>query len=168
MMQGIHVDGSSGEGGGQILRTSISLSAILGIPVEIDNIRSKRSNPGLQPQHLSAVKSVAELFCAKVENLQIGANWIKFTPTNTFNPSQNVFDIGTAGSIPLVLMAIVPAVALSGNKAALEIIGGTDVKASPTIDYIRYVVLAAYQMVGIKFRLEVMKRGYYPKGGGVV
>ena len=168
MQRALTIDGSIGEGGGQMLRTSISLSAILKIPIEINNIRAKRPNPGLRPQHLSAVKSVAELFSAKVENLQLGADWIRFHPSDKFNPPSNPLDIGTAGSIPLVLLTLIPAVALSGNSLELEIIGGTDVKASPTLDYIRFVALAAYRMIGIRFEIEVKKRGYYPKGGGRV
>ena len=138
------IDGSQGEGGGQILRSAISLSAILQKPVEITSIRAKRPNPGLRPSHMTAVKVVADLFSARVENLSVGSTWVRFYPSKFVGGSARV-DIGTAGSIPLTLMTVVPAVALSGNALEIEITGGTDVKTSPTIDYLRYVMAEAYR-----------------------
>lgn len=165
----ITIDGSQGEGGGQILRTAISLAAVLGTPVEVTDIRSRRPNPGLRPSHLAAVKVVADLFGARVENLHVGSQRVRFDPSaGRFQGGDAKVDIGTAGSIALTLMAVVPAVSLSGNSLEIEITGGTDVRASPTIDYLRYVVAEAYRAVGIKFAVDVLKRGYYPKGGGVV
>jgi RNA 3'-terminal phosphate cyclase (ATP) len=164
----LRIDGSQGEGGGQILRTAVTLSAITNTPVEITNIRSKRQNPGLRPSHLTAVKVLADLFSAKVENLKVGSDWLRFEPSGRFEGGMATVDIGTAGSIPLTLMAVVPAVSLSGNELEIEITGGTDVKASPTIDYIRYVVAEIFRSIGIKFSVDIVKRGYYPKGGGVV
>ncbi|UVS70434.1 RNA 3'-terminal phosphate cyclase [Nitrososphaera viennensis] len=169
-MEPIKIDGSQGEGGGQILRTAISLSAVTGTPVEVTDIRAKRENPGLRPSHLAAVKVVADLFGARVENLQVGAEWVRFSPSagGRFAGGPRRVDIGTAGSISLTLMAAIPAVSLSGNGLEIEITGGTDVRASPTTDYMRYVVSEAYRSAGIKFSLDVLKRGYYPKGGGIV
>jgi RNA 3'-terminal phosphate cyclase (ATP) len=166
-LQHLRIDGSLGEGGGQILRSAVSFSAIIGLPVEVVNIRAGRPNPGLRPQHLSAVKAVADLFSAKVENLKIGSDWIRFAPTRFSGASARI-DIGTAGSIPMVLLTVIPAVSLSGTGVDIEIAGGTDVKASPTIDYLRHVVAAAFRIIGIRFDIEVIKRGYYPKGGGLV
>lgn len=164
----LRIDGSQGEGGGQILRTSVSLSAITGKPVEITNIRSKRPNPGLRPSHLTAIKILADIFQAKVANLQVGSDRVLFEPSGQFIGGSTKVDIGTAGSIPLTLMAVVPAVSLSGNELEIEITGGTDVRGSPTIDYVRYVVADIFRSIGIKFSVEVVKRGYYPKGGGIV
>ena len=164
----VKIDGSQGEGGGQILRTTISLSAITGKPVEVINIRANRSNPGLRPQHMTAIKIIADLFHAEFENLKIGADWIRFLPSDKFKGGSVKFDIGTAGSIPLILMTVVPAVSLSNNSLQIEVTGGTDVKASPTIDYIKHIVAESYRSIGIKFSVNVLKRGYYPKGGGVV
>lgn len=165
----VRIDGSRGEGGGQILRTAVSLSAITGKPVEVTNIRAKRQNPGLRPQHMTGIKVIADLFHADVENLKVGAEWIRFAPSDKkFEGGSVKVDIGTAGSIPMILMAVVPAVSLSGNSLEIEVIGGTDVKASPTIDYVKYVVAEAYLSIGIKFLVNVIKRGYYPKGGGIV
>lgn len=164
----VKIDGSQGEGGGQILRTTISLSAITGKPVEVINIRANRSNPGLRPQHMTAIKIIADLFHAEFENLKIGADWIRFLPSDKFKGGSVKFDIGTAGSIPLILMTVVPAVSLSNNSLQIEVTGGTDVKASPTIDYIKHIVAESYRSIGLKFSVNVLKRGYYPKGGGVV
>lgn len=165
------IDGSHGEGGGQIIRTAVTLSAISGKPIRIINIRAKRRNPGLRPQHVAAVKAIADLFCASTENLRAGADWIKFIPTSgeagNFEYGVTKIDIGTAGSIPLVLLTIIPAISISGRSHSLQVIGGTDVRFSPTIDYLRYVVREAYGSLGIRFSLDVFRRGYYPKGGGV-
>jgi RNA 3'-terminal phosphate cyclase (ATP) len=164
----VKIDGSLGEGGGQILRTAISLSAITGKPIEVTNIRANRADPGLRPQHMAGIRIIADLFHAKFENLKIGAEWIRFSPSDKFEGGSVKFDIGTAGSIPLTLMTVVPAVSLSNNSLQIEITGGTDVKASPTIDYIKHIVTKSYLSIGPKFSVEVLKRGYYPKGGGVV
>lgn len=164
----VKIDGSEGEGGGQILRTAVSLSAITGTPIEVTGIRAKRPNPGLRPQHMMGIKVIADLFNASVENLEVGAEWIRFAPSDKFKGGSVKVDVGTAGSIPMILMAVVPAVALSNNELEIEITGGTDVRASPTIDYVRHVVADAYRSIGIKFSSEVLKRGYYPKGGGIV
>ena len=164
----VKIDGSYGEGGGQILRTAISLSAITGKPVEVCNIRTNRTNPGLRPQHLAGIKIIADLFHAKSENLKIGAEWIRFSPSDKFEGGSIKIDIGTAGSIPLILMTVVPAVSLSNNSLQIEVTGGTDVRASPTIDYIKYIVAKSYLSIGPKFSVDVLKRGYYPKGGGLV
>ena len=164
----VKIDGSQGEGGGQILRTAISLSAISGKPIEVSNIRANRTNPGLRPQHLAGIRIIADLFHAKSENLKVGAEWIRFSPSDKFEGGSIKFDIGTAGSIPLILMTVVPAVSLSNNSLQIEVTGGTDVKASPTIDYIKHIVAKSYLSIGPKFSVDVLKRGYYPKGGGVV
>lgn len=176
-MDYLPIDGSYGEGGGQIVRTAVSLSAITGKPIQITNIRSKRNKPGLRTQHFSAVKAVADLFHAKVENLKVGADWIKFIPphynhhfrrTDYFDYGITKIDIGTAGSIANVLMTIIPAISFSGISHNLQILGGTDVQLGPTIDYLRYVVREIYASIGINFEIDVIRRGYYPKGGGIV
>lgn len=164
----VKIDGSQGEGGGQILRTAISLSAISGKPIEVSNVRTNRANPGLRPQHMVGIRIIADLFHAKSENLKVGADWIRFSPSDKFKGGSLKFDIGTAGSIPLILMTVVPAVSLSNNSLQIEITGGTDVKASPTIDYIKHIVAKSYLSIGPEFSVDVLKRGYYPKGGGVV
>lgn len=163
----VKIDGSFGEGGGQILRTTLTLSSILRKPVEVYNIRAKRSNPGLRPQHLAAVEVLAAMCDAKVENLKIGAEWIRFYPGE--KPAASLrFDIGSAGSTTLVMTTAIPTASLDGVGCELELIGGTDVRWSPTVNYFDRVVIPAYRLIGIDCALNVVRRGYYPKGGGVV
>lgn len=166
-MDFIRIDGAYGEGGGQILRTSVALSAITNKAIEVFNIRAKREESGLRPQHVTAIKAVASLCNADVENLSIGSSMIRFVPKEMHAGSMKM-DVGTAGSITMILQAVIPAVSLAGERADLELIGGTDVRWSPTFDYMRYVVRAAYKILGINFDVSVLKRGYYPAGGGIV
>src|SRR5436305_239912 len=162
------IDGAYGEGGGQILRSAVSLSAITGKSIEVINIRAKRPNPGLRPQHLHASKALAEIFHARVDNLNVGAERIRFIPKpDKYEGGELKIDTGTAGSIPMILQTIIPAVALSGKSLSVQITGGTDVKMSPT-DYLRFIVHNAYKTIGINFSLNILKRGYYPKGGGII
>ena len=163
------VDGSYGEGGGQIVRTAVSLSAITRKPVEITNIRARRRVPGLRRQHLTAVKATADIFHATVDNLRIGAEWIRFIPSpDAFEGGSMKIDVQSAGSITMILLTLIPAVSLSGKSLSVQIMGGTDTNMSPTADYLRYIVREAYQTIGIKFRIQILRRGYYPKGGGIV
>lgn len=161
------IDGSMGEGGGQILRTAVALSTILGVPVRIYNIRAKRKNPGLRPQHLTAVKAVAQLSGAKVEGARVGSMELTFTPGRIRGGSYR-FDVGTAGSVSLVLQALLPVLAYAPEPVDLTITGGTDVPMAPTIDYIRYVLSWFLGVVGYGVNIEVKRRGHYPRGGGIV
>lgn len=166
-MEILKIDGSHGESGGQILRSAVTLSSITGRPVQIENIRKNRKMPGLRAQHLTAVKLLAKICNAKVEGLQIGSSDIKFYP-NQMDDTSLREDVGTAGSISLILQVLIPAAALAKKKLELSIIGGTDVPWSPTSDYTKYVLREAYSRIGIDFSMEIQKRGYYPRGGGMV
>ncbi|MBI5377362.1 MAG: RNA 3'-phosphate cyclase [Thaumarchaeota archaeon] len=166
-MEILKIDGSHGESGGQILRSAITLSSITGIPIQIENIRKNRKVPGLRAQHLTAVKLLAKICNAKVEGLQIGSPDIKFYPNQVQDISLQE-NVGTAGSISLILQVLIPAVAIAKKKLDLSIIGGTDVSWSPTSNYTKYVLREAYSRIGIDFSMEIQKRGYYPKGGGMV
>jgi len=161
------IDGSFGEGGGQIIRSSVTLSSITNTPIQIDNIRKNRIKPGLRAQHLTSIKILSRICNASVEGLKIGSTSIRFIPQQVESHSFKE-DIGTAGSISLLLQVLIPAVAIAKKNLKLSIIGGTDVKWSPTIDYTKYVLREAYSRIGINFSLNVKKRGYYPRGGGVV
>ena len=168
----IEIDGSYGEGGGQILRSSLSLAIILDKPIKIYNIRYNRSKPGLRPQHFSTIKILRDLFNAEVQGLEIGSDTIKFYPKfqrYKFTTKDNFkIDVGTAGSIPLILQSIIPSISITKNYIQILLSGGTDVRGSPTIDYIKYVLRDAYELLGIRFNIDIIKRGYYPKGGGLV
>ena len=129
----------------------------------------KRKVPGLRRQHLTALKATADLFHAEVDNLKVGADWIRFVPSpDKFEEGSMKVDVQSAGSIPMILLTLIPAVSLSGKSLSVQITGGTDIWMSPTTDYLRYVVEEAYRNIGIKFRIQILRRGYYPKGGGIV
>lgn len=166
-MEPVRIDGSFGEGGGQIIRNAITLSAITGIPVQIENIRKNRKIPGLRPQHMLGVKILAKICQAKVEGLYANSTSLVFSPSNGIDLDLRE-DVGTAGSIPLILQVLIPAVSLLRRKLAISIQGGTDVPWSPTADYTKYVLSNAYSRIGIDFSLDIKRRGYYPKGGGLI
>ena len=163
----IEIDGSMGEGGGQILRSAVALSALLGVPVRVYNIRAKRRNPGLRPQHLTAVKALAEITRARVTGAQVGSMELTFEP-GPIRRGVYRFDVGTAGSVPLVLQALLPVLAFAPGPVSVEIRGGTDVPMAPTIDYVRYVLLWHLERLGYSVHLELLRRGHYPRGGGIV
>lgn len=166
-MEPIKIDGAFGEGGGQIIRSAVTLSAITGKPVDIENIRKNRKVPGLRPQHLLGVKILSKICQARVEGLYVNSTSLKFFPSQGLNLDLQE-DIGTAGSISLILQVLVPAISLMKKSLKLSIIGGTDVPWSPTSDYTRYVLAEAFSRIGINFTSEIKRRGYYPKGGGLV
>lgn len=161
------IDGSFGEGGGQILRTSVALSSILMKPIKVINIRAKRRNPGLQSQHITAVRAAAELTGATVEGLQLRSTEIKYIPKE-FRPGRYRFDIGTAGSITLVLQTLIPILCFMPRRTEVEISGGTDVPWSPPIDYLRNVIAHFLKLLGVDLEVRLVRRGHYPVGGGLV
>jgi RNA 3'-terminal phosphate cyclase (ATP) len=163
----LKINGSYGEGGGQIIRSAVTLSCITKQPIHLENIRKNRKIPGLRPQHLTAITILQKITNAKVIGAKIGSTELKFIPGN-IESVDLVEDIGTAGSIPLILQALIPVIAISQKKLNLTIKGGTNVLWSPSIDYIQHVLGEAYSRMGIKFSLGLSKRGYYPKGGGHV
>ncbi|MCE9617539.1 MAG: RNA 3'-phosphate cyclase [Nitrosarchaeum sp.] len=166
-MDFLKINGEFGEGGGQIIRTAITLSCITKRPIIIENIRKNRKIPGLRPQHLTAIKILQKICDADVEGAKIGSTSLKFVPGNV-KSCNLIEDIGTAGSISLILQVLIPVAAICQKKLNLTIKGGTDALWSPTIDYTQYVLKEAYSRMGIKFSVKLIKRGYYPKGGGEV
>jgi RNA 3'-phosphate cyclase len=161
----IEIDGSRGEGGGQLVRTAVAVSAALGKPVHIVNIRARRQNPGLAAQHVAAVKCAAELCGAQTENLEVGSPVLTFKP-GPLKAGKFRIEVGTAGSIPLVLQAGILAATFAPGETTLEITGGTDVRKAPAMDYLANVTVPLLAKMGVRVALEVRKRGYYPKGGG--
>ena len=161
----LEIDGSYGEGGGQILRTAVALSAFTKIPIKIINIRANRPNPGIKPQHYIAIKSVKKLCDAETTGLEIGSSTLAFIPRG-IKGGKCRFDIGTAGSITLVFQACILASLKTKEPITIKVTGGTDVKWSPSWFYIQHVFQRLLQKTGIKIDTRLIKRGYYPKGGG--
>ncbi len=166
-MEFLKINGGYGEGGGQIVRSAIVLSCITKKPINIENIRKNRKKPGLKPQHLTAISILKKISNAKVIGEEIGSTELKFVP-GEIEDLELVEDVGTAGSIPLILQVLIPVVSLSQKKLCLTIRGGTDVLWSPTIDFTKFVLKEAYSRMGINFELDIIKRGYYPKGNGEI
>ena len=163
----IEIDGSIGEGGGQVLRTSLALAAVLGRKVRIFNIRAGRTEPGLKAQHLTSATAVAQICDAASEGLKIGSTEFTFSPGGIRAGSFR-FDIGTAGSITLVLQTLMPLLPFAPGPVELEITGGTDVKWSPPIDYVRLVTIPLLEKMNVHASILVSRRGHFPKGGGIV
>ena len=170
----IAIDGSAGEGGGQVLRTSLTLSCVLGVPVRVRGIRAGRPNPGMRAQHVAAASALAGVCGARTSGIGVGSAEAEFAPAAGAGAGAGGgaarirCNVGTAGSITLILSALVVAASLRGRPVEATLTGGTDVAWSPTADYALLVLREAYSRMGIEFSAGVERRGYYPGGGGVV
>ena len=165
MRAGVEIDGSHGEGGGQLVRLAVALSAVTGRPVALRNVRAARRNPGLAPQHLTAVRAVAALCDAAVDGLELRSRTLRFAP-GALRGGDHRFDVGTAGSITLALQALLPVMVAARQRVSVSVVGGTDVRQAPCADYFARVLLPLLARMGIAPRLDVVRRGYYPRGGG--
>ncbi len=163
----MEIDGSYGEGGGQILRSAVALSALTGTEITIDHVRGKRGKPGLAAQHLTAVMGVASLCDGEVDGGFVGSTSITFRPGNIIGGAYQL-DVGTAGSITLVLQACMLASLRAPMATELEIKGGTNVRMSPPVDFYTNVLLPLLGKMDFDVELEIVSRGFYPQGGGTV
>jgi RNA 3'-terminal phosphate cyclase (ATP) len=161
----IEIDGSYGEGGGQIVRTALALSCLFQKPFRIFNIRKNRRKPGLMPQHLTCVKAAQCVTAAEVKGNYPGSAEFFFSPGKVQAGSFS-FDIGTAGSTSLVLQTLIPALAFSGNKTRVSLTGGTHVPFSPSFYFLSEVFLRFLEQIGIRIHLSISSYGFYPRGGG--
>lgn len=162
----IEIDGSIG--GGQLLRTAIGLSALTLKPVKIINIRKgKKGIPGLRPQHLMGVKITGEFCQAEIKGLKEKSLEVEFIPKK-LSVSNKTIDIGTAGNIGLLLQTLTPLLIFTKRSIIVEMIGGTETKWAPTIQYIKYITYSLLKRMGANLILNVIRHGYYPKGGGLV
>jgi len=163
----IEVDGSHGEGGGQILRTAVALSALTGKACRIERIRAGRPNPGLQASHLTAIRAAAEVCSGKVEGLRIGSTAVEFAP-GPICGGEYAFDIGTAGAVSLVLQTLVPLALRADEACTFRLTGGTDVPWSPPMEYFEHVFCWWLHRMGVDIGITTKRRGFYPRGGGAV
>ena len=163
----LEIDGSYGEAGGQILRTALSLSTLLKQPFRMFNIRKGRKKPGLMPQHLMCIRALAHISNAKVLGDTAGSQEILFYPS-VAKSGEYFFDIGTAGSVNLLLQAILPALIFLKNRSSVTLVGGTHVPFSPTSHYITEVFIPMLHTLGIRINAGIDHYGFYPKGGGKI
>jgi RNA 3'-terminal phosphate cyclase (ATP) len=162
----IELDGGLGEGGGQILRTALSLSAVTGQPFRITRVRHDRLKPGLRPQHLAAARATAAICQGALEGDAVGSGDISLEPRAVETRSSWRFDIGTAGSAPLLFQTLCWPLALAGTPTQLSLLGGTHQDHSPSFHYLALVWAPAVARLGFSFDLSLQRAGFYPEGGG--
>ncbi len=169
----ITIDGSHGEGGGQILRTALALSAITGKAVEIVNVRANRTKPGLQPQHLTGVLACAAIAHADLEGARLNSTHLAFAPRR-ITGGEYVFDVeqtigrGSAGSVALILQAVLLPFCRADAPSRLILRGGTHVSRSPSVQYLDAVFLPTVRTMGVQADLDLVRWGFYPIGKGEV
>jgi RNA 3'-terminal phosphate cyclase (ATP) len=159
------IDGSQGEGGGQILRTSLALAAITGTPVRINRIRAGREKPGLLRQHLTAVRAAAEVCGAEVGGGRLGSCELEFKPGQV-RPGDYAFDIGSAGSTTLVLQTVLPPLILAAERSTIALTGGTHNPHAPPVDFLDQAFLPLINRMGPRVTVSLRRPGFYPAGGG--
>lgn len=163
----IELDGSHLEGGGSLVRVALALSAFTGKEFKVINIRAGRKDPGLKAQHLQAINALKEISKAKTNEIEIGSTELSFTPGKIKSGTYTV-DIGTAGSITLLLQALILPCMVAPGKVTLTITGGTCGKWQASVDYLQNVLLPHLHKFVEKINFKILKRGYYPQGGGKV
>jgi RNA 3'-terminal phosphate cyclase (ATP) len=167
----IILDGAAGEGGGQILRTGLALSAITGLPAEIINIRARRSKPGLAAQHLTGVRAVAAACDGRLDGDFIGSSRVTLNP-GEIRAGEYELDIAderpSAGSVTLVMQAMLPVLALADGPSRVVLKGGTHVEWSPSVHYLDQVLRPTLATLGVYFQVRLRSWGWYPRGGGAI
>jgi len=166
-MDTVFVDGSAGEGGGQILRTSLSLACITGRNLHIENIRAARRNPGLAKQHLSCVRAACEICGGQCKGAAIGSQVLDFQP-GTIHGGNFAFDIGSAGSATLVIQTILPALFLAEKPSTVTVTGGTHNPWAPPFDFLAETFLPVISTAGFDADCKLEKHGFFPAGGGKI
>jgi len=167
MSSKLTIDGSFGEGGGQVLRSSLALSLITEKPFEIHHIRANRKKPGLMPQHLTAVNAAVAIGKADISGNAISSTRISFAPTS-IHPGNYHFNIGTAGSCTLVLQAILPALILADKPSTITLEGGTHNPFAPPYDFMKKAFLPLICKMGPDISMNLIRSGFYPAGGGII
>lgn len=159
------IDGSLGEGGGQIVRSSLALSMLTGKPVTIENMRARREKTGLQPQHLTAVQAAAALCGADISGVAVGASTLQFRPGRV-KAGQYRFNVGTAGSTTLVLQTVLPALLIADAQSEIILEGGTHNPGAPIFEYLQKAYIPLVNRMGSRVSAELERHGFYPAGGG--
>ena len=162
----LFLDGAFGEGGGQIVRTALTLSMITGTPFHIENVRAKRKKPGLLRQHLTCVKASERIASARVTGAELGATSFTFEP-GSISAGDYEFAIGSAGSTVLVFQTIMPALLQASGPSRVKFKGGTHNPMSPTFDYLECVYLPHLARTGVSVEIKLLKHGFFPAGGGI-
>jgi RNA 3'-terminal phosphate cyclase (ATP) len=163
----IHLDGSHGEGGGQILRTSLALSMLTGQPIRIDNIRARRPKPGLMRQHLVCVQAAAEISGARTEGAELHSTSLTFEP-RAVRAGHYRFAVSSAGSCTLVLQTVLPPLLHAAEASTIELAGGTHNPMAPPYHFLERAYAPLVQRLGGGLRLSLKRHGFYPAGGGEV
>lgn len=166
-MQHLNIDGAQGEGGGQILRTSLSLSMITGKPFRLSNIRAARKKPGLMRQHLVCVQAAQRICHARVEGAYLGSQTLTFYPQQV-QSGHYEFNIGSAGSTLLVFQTLLPALMLQPHSSKIHISGGTHNPLAPSANFVESCFLPALHKMGISVQFKMEKAGFFPIGGGYI
>lgn len=166
-MRQVTIDGSRGEGGGQILRTALSLSAITQSDVILKKIRAGRAKPGLKRQHLTCVKAVAEICGAKFSEVEVGSTELSFSP-GRIKGGDYLFEVGTAGSVTLVAETVIPILLKASEPSTVTITGGTHVPFAPIWEFFTETYLLELKRMGAKIEAELVQPGFYPAAGGIV
>lgn len=163
----IQIDGSQGEGGGQILRSSLALSMATGTPFRITKIRAGRAKPGLMRQHLTCVQAAAAVCAAQVSGASVGSQDVTFVP-GAVRAGTYHFPIGTAGGTTLVLQAVLPALLRADGPSVISVEGGTHNKAAPPWEFFAHALVPLLERAGVVVRARIERHGFYPAGGGRV
>ena len=163
----LDIDGTYGEGGGQLVRLAAALAAITTTPVRVRKVRGGRERPGLAAQHVAALRAIAEFSRSRSEGIELRSRDVTLIP-GLLGGSVPRIDVGTAGSVTLVLQALLPAMQASGTHCKVTVAGGTDVRAAPPLDYLANVLLPLIERMGARVTLRLVRRGYFPRGGGEV
>jgi len=166
-METVFIDGSTGEGGGQILRTGLALACITGKSLHIENIRAARRNPGLAKQHLAAVQAACQICGAECHGAAINSKVLDFQP-GPVQSGQFHFDVGSAGSASLVIQTILPALFLADKPSTVTVVGGTHNPLAPPFDFLCETFLPAIATAGFQGNCKLIKHGFFPAGGGKI
>ena len=163
----VTIDGAAGEGGGQVLRSSLALSMAMGVPFRITNIRANRDRPGLMRQHLTAVQAAASMCAARCDGAAVGSTELLFAPGDV-RAGTHHFTIGTAGSTTLVLQAIVPALLFAESPSEILVEGGTHARWAPPYEFFERCLAPVLERTGARVQTTLVRHGFYPAGGGAI